>query len=381
MSASNGSKKRKNKNKNKNLSGESVNKLQVTSAQFYSPIPRISSMSVDNTYSLPAPQLINPINQSTPLGQNYGVQPQGQMHGFVNGTFISPTTQGLPVDFNSKFDVISRKLDGVTEQLRKLDLMDQRLTNLEVATKSIQSDITGLKGNMSEMDKSFSFLNDQFEKNKEELHGLRDTVKNLTNESQTLSDANITLQSEVDALKERHIDLQARSMRDNLIFSGIDEPVPMQDRGGTANREDTEATLKTFLKDVMGLEDMEFHRVHRMGSHTPGRPRQIVAKFVLFKDREKVRQMAKEKLVNTRFGINEQFPREINDKRKILYPTFKAAKRQGKSARFVRDRLYVDGRQVFADGAERTEGHNGHGENRSVPRGQDGSRRGTERRH
>jgi hypothetical protein len=33
--------------------------------------------------------------------------------------------------------------------------------------------------------------------------------------------------------------------------------------------------------------------------------------------------------MNKRFGVNEQFPKEINDRKKALYPHLKAAKRQG----------------------------------------------------
>ena len=42
--------------------------------------------------------------------------------------------------------------------------------------------------------------------------------------------------------------------------------------------------------------------------------RPIVAKFVLHKDRETVRRAAPQTLKNKPFGVNEQFPREINEK-------------------------------------------------------------------
>lgn len=77
-------------------------------------------------------------------------------------------------------------------------------------------------------------------------------------------------------------------------------------------------------------DEPQFHRVHRMGRKTQGRPRPIVAKFVLHTEREKVRKAASTTLRGKPFGINEQFPKEINDRRKLLYPQYKQAKRQEK---------------------------------------------------
>ena len=62
--------------------------------------------------------------------------------------------------------------------------------------------------------------------------------------------------------EKKLIDLQWRGMRENLIFTGIKETnVP---RG---EYENTEATLKTVLRDEMNIEiDIAFDRVHRLGT-------------------------------------------------------------------------------------------------------------------
>jgi hypothetical protein len=44
----------------------------------------------------------------------------------------------------------------------------------------------------------------------------------------------------------------------------------------------------------------------------------------------------------TPYGIRQQFPKEIEDNRRKLYPIQKEAKRQGKHVVLVRDRLYID---------------------------------------
>ena len=268
---------------------------------------------------------------------------------------------------NNNVDSICRKLDSMTdqlrsntEQLRKLDLMESRLSNLESTTVNIKSDMEGMKKGMGEMEKSMNFMNKQFEKNQEEISELRKYVDVTSSDTTKLKESgNLLLgeisdiKNELEDLKERHIDLQSRSMRDNLVFTGIVEPQREVDMNtGRPIAEDTESILRDFLDARMDVRDIAFHRVHRMGKPIAGKARPIVAKFVLFKDREKVRKLAKEKLSGTAFGINEQYPREINERRKALYPTFKRAKQQGKRANFVLDKLFVDGVMIEAPPSE-----------------------------
>jgi hypothetical protein len=53
--------------------------------------------------------------------------------------------------------------------------------------------------------------------------------------------------------------------------------------------------------------------------------------------------------LSTPFGIHQQFPKPIEDKRRKLYPVLKDAKRQGKHAVLVRDKLFINGSQYFVD--------------------------------
>jgi hypothetical protein len=41
--------------------------------------------------------------------------------------------------------------------------------------------------------------------------------------------------------------------------------------------------------------------------------------------------------------VNEQYPPEIEERRKKLYPIMRQAKRDGKRVRLVKDSLYIDG--------------------------------------
>lgn len=102
---------------------------------------------------------------------------------------------------------------------------------------------------------------------------------------------------------------------------------------------------------------MKFERVHRMGPPPtrPGtagagpsnttKPSRIVCKFNQFQDRESVRK-ASFNLKNTPQYISEQFPMEVNEIRRKLYPKLKEARRDNKRAWISYDSLYVDGKPV-----------------------------------
>lgn len=132
-----------------------------------------------------------------------------------------------------------------------------------------------------------------------------------------MEDANEKLQNSV-------TDLKARSMRDNLVFSWIPEQ-----RG-----EDTEALLQDFLQKKYKLDyETSFERVHRMGrwNEFSEHPRNIVAKFTYYKDREFIRTHAAQKLKGSNFWVNEQYPPEIEERRKKLYPVMRQAKKDKKT--------------------------------------------------
>ena len=85
-----------------------------------------------------------------------------------------------------------------------------------------------------------------------------------------------------------------------------------------------------------------------MGEKNSTKPRPILARFLRFTDREKVRKKVKE-LKGTNFVIYEDVPKELIDRRRLMLPKLKAAKEQGSRAYFSvsePDKLYVNGTLV-----------------------------------
>ena len=161
---------------------------------------------------------------------------------------------------------------------------------------------------------------------------------------------NETMRSQLEKADRAIVDLQCRSMRDNLLFVGIHEPEYVEN-----DPEDVEKTLDSFLAQEMNITDkIPFHRVHRMGTYeSDDSPRPIVAKFERFKDRELVRRAAPQTLRGKPFGVREQFPKVIEDRRKQLYPIMKKARsNQDNKVRLVRDKLFINSCEYVPDSDE-----------------------------
>ena len=99
------------------------------------------------------------------------------------------------------------------------------------------------------------------------------------------------------------------------------------------------------FKEKEKKEKIKIDRAHRMGRKMANKTRPIVAKFNYHQDKEGIRKQAY-LLKGKRFGISEQFPKEITEERKRLLPLYKQAKQEGKRAVLKYDKLIVEGRIV-----------------------------------
>ena len=114
-------------------------------------------------------------------------------------------------------------------------------------------------------------------------------------------------------LKYKSFDLEARSRRNNLIFSGISE---LRDENCTTR-------IDSFLKEHLGFTDCPpITRAHRLGKYKKGSTRSIIVCFLDFRDTNYVMSKA-HMLKGKEYSINKDFPKEIVDARRRLWPEYK----------------------------------------------------------
>jgi hypothetical protein len=138
-------------------------------------------------------------------------------------------------------------------------------------------------------------------------------------------------------LEYKSIDLEARSRRNNLIFGGIPEN----------KDENCFQVISDFLQTNLQIEPCPpMPRAHRLGRFKPGSTRPIIVYFLDTRDTEFVLSRAN-MLRGTNFNINRDFPKEIVDARKSLWPEYKrlrAAYKESKISIVYPAKLVKDGR-------------------------------------
>lgn len=268
-------------------------------------------------------------------------------------TVLIQLTQ-MQTQMNAKLTNIENKNAGLESRLAEIEKNINKFAEINNVVSSLKSqvevlteDVQFVKTNSNDLESNMRSLGNIFDSVKATADSntvaIAENRKNIDKcaQLQKTTDPNVRKElfemREVNSnLQESIIDLKSRSMRDNLVFSGIHE-----ERG-----ENTEEILQEFIKRKFRIDyDVSFERVHRMGKWSEHNlyPRNIVAKFTYFKERELIRTRAPQKLKGSNVWVNEQFPPEIEERRKKLYPIMRLAKRDGKRVRLVKDLLYVNG--------------------------------------
>jgi DNA repair exonuclease SbcCD ATPase subunit len=215
-------------------------------------------------------------------------------------------------------DIITR-IEGIGKRLDKLDIIESNVHIMKHDIKSVNDRVSEIEKSQEFVAATWENVKTSNEAAKQELSDIRKTLEN------TMKD-NARITGEI-------VDLQCRSMRDNLMFYNIEE----------CETENCMDVIQELARDKLKLtEIIEIDRAHRIGRVGPGKIRPIVAKFRNYQQRENIRKSAR--LLNgSNYYIGEQFPRSIQERRRQLLPAYKRARSDGKKASLVRDRLYIEG--------------------------------------
>ena len=226
-----------------------------------------------------------------------------------------------------KLDIIE---EAVNDLRKSFDKLEGRIQTLEDAYKTTKQDVERLK-------ESLNANNEDKEKTSERLGKFEEkTNSGLA----ALEKENNKLSALVKEIENKNLYLEAYSRRENLKFENIPEEDP---------KEDTEMVLRSFLERELGFSDaanIEIQRVHRLGKKKEEKPRPILARFLRYKDCEKLYSLG-HRLRGTDFKMYQDLPFEIVERRRTQMETFKKAKRSNIPVAFSKaqpDKLYIRGK-------------------------------------
>ncbi|KAJ1175847.1 hypothetical protein NDU88_001132 [Pleurodeles waltl] len=182
----------------------------------------------------------------------------------MTAQMATPGPMPTPTD-PSALEATERVLQEIASLGRHLEAMDQKITDLTIASSSIRADIAGFKDTADALDQRFTTVEDQMA---------------------TLLDHETELRS----LRAKVTDLEDRSRRDNIRLFGI----PERKEGS-----DIKAFFHSLLSDLFSIEfspPLEFQRAHRIGpphKATSDKPRPIIACFLRHEQARQVISAAK----------------------------------------------------------------------------------------
>ena len=224
----------------------------------------------------------------------------------------------------------------VDKQMQESKLLRQEISDLRMSLTYSQREIDDLKVKCDKLEK--------------------DNVRNQANFEDTHA-AIVDLEDQSDYLENQ-------SRRNTVKISGIPEK-----ENGFETWEETEQLVKEAIKDKLKITaDIQIERAHRIGQRGGGRraegrgrrqmfsnnrkenePRTIVAKCLSWKHKSEVIQAAR-KLKPDGVMFLQDFSARTLDRRAAQVPDLMAARRRGKIAYLVVDKLVIKEKKSFGKG-------------------------------
>ena len=186
------------------------------------------------------------------------------------------------------------------------------------------------------------------ENSQAEIEDIRALVDDVNLKQEAANTSCERIEHELKELHRRHVKLECHSRRGNMKFFGIKEVENETNNG-------TELALREFMRTKLKIppvdeKNIHFDRVQRITSRhsqSNGRslkPRPIIVRLTDCHDKFFIKSFIKNLPRGTGFGISDDFPKEVDEVRKLLYPILKAAKREKKAAYFnVEKLILIDG--------------------------------------
>ena len=195
------------------------------------------------------------------------------------------------------------------------------MERLKNKTEKLSNENTLLKQEVASLQASADFQNKWFEEAKRDLEEMR--AKDPIEEDIKL------IEQKHQQLEEKISELEDRSRRNNLRFSGFTEKAE-----GAETWEESENLIREFIERDLEMEskDITTERAHRTGSKENGKKRAIIVKFVNYKGKDAVLNQCRQKqLWKDNIYVNEDYSERTADLRKQLFEQAKEIRQLGKT--------------------------------------------------
>jgi len=254
--------------------------------------------------------------------------PSIQLQGNIN--HAAPPAWALP---------LFADIQAIKTEVVKIDKIDKSVNEIKIKMTEMETKVKSLEIKVNECEASCTFISSETEERRNDMIAAKHDIDKLQKHCTHMNETIRRHEDEKDKLNDKIIDLESRSMRENLMFYGIQEE----------QHENCETLVKDMIRDKLQIDptDIILDRVHRVGNERATKPRPIVAKFHRYSDRENIRKTAyaddlKKKLKEDNQGVGIQWPQQTREARKAFYAFTKSEENKGNRVRITGTKLYVN---------------------------------------
>jgi len=204
-------------------------------------------------------------NKKIIMQQTYLSQPARNMQGMqtVQNTCNSISNQAV-MDTLEQIDSKLRKLDSIETQLKD---MSGKLSQIEDRVSSLESKSLSTNSKLTEIEASRHYDSQTCDEIRRKQSEIDASIRTEKQRNEQASKHIESLRHENKRLSEDLIDMQARSMRDNLIFFNFKEPHTADER----RAEDCTKIIVDFCENTLRIPDVrtsvKIDRAHTMVSY------------------------------------------------------------------------------------------------------------------
>ena len=182
----------------------------------------------------------------------------------------------------------------------KVNILDEKLDICLQRINKVEKRVEHIENNMTDLENGLAFMESEYEQHKQEIRNMQGNLR------------------EIEPMKNRIIEIENASRRNNLILVNIPEKV---------EEHDCTNYVSNFIKTDIGV-DAEIDTAYRIPSRNTSKPRMILVQCNKLQDRDKILKEAPTALRGKRFNGNTVYVNDdvVQETRKVDYHMRQKAK-------------------------------------------------------